>query len=81
MKVKEENGCGIWASVCLCVCARISVGGKSVLVKKAPLHVDCLWGGAQEVGFGHYSFAGIGYGAICNTLIESEGGVGGGVEK
>lgn len=57
-KVKEKNGCEIWVSVCLYVCVRLPArrGG---LGQKRPLHVDCLRGGVQEIGFGHYSCAGI----------------------
>lgn len=76
-KVKEgkKNGCEVWGSVCARVCVHTrGKGGR--LGQKSPLQVDCLRGGVQEIGFGHYSCTGIGYWAICNTLAESEGGGG-----
>lgn len=47
-----------------CVLVRVCVflGGEDVLGKKSPLHIDCLVGGVQDTGFGHYFCAGIGWG-------------------
>ena len=57
-KVKEKNGCEIWVSVCLYVCVRLPARG-SGLGQKRPLHAGCLRVRVQEIGFGHYSCAGI----------------------
>lgn len=55
------------------LCARAPLGEDGSLGQRSPLQIDCLRGGVQEIGIGHYFCAGIGYWAICNTLANPKG--------